>query len=118
MFKTLNLEFPTHPSNYVPRGIVQGTPLNWRDDITGRMESAVMAYLKQMPDEEQLKLVIAYIKHHIHAPCWLEQSPFDEVDEEMEAEIHALRERSLQLKTVEDVNEYINAALAVGLDPL
>lgn len=118
MFKTLNLEFPTHPSNYVPRGPVQGTPLNWRDDVTGRMESAVMAYLKQTPDEEQLKLVIAYIKHHIHAPCWLEKSPFGEVDEEMAEEIRALRKRSLQLKTLEDVNEYISAALHSALDPL
>lgn len=118
MFKTLNLDFPTHPSNYVQVGMVQGMPLNWQNCATFGMQQAVMAYLNQRPSGEELQLVIAYIKHHIHAPCWLEQSPFGEVDEEMAASIRALRERSLQLKTVEDVNEYINAALAVALDPL
>lgn len=114
MFKTLNLDFPTHPSNYVQEGM----PLNWQNCATFSMQQAVIAYLNQTPSEHELNMVIAYMKHHIHAPCWLEQSPFGEVDEATAAEIRALRERSLQMKTVEDVNAYIQAALAVGLDPL
>lgn len=56
---------PTAPGNYVTRFAVPQTPLNWSDDVTGIMRAAVMAYLDQRPTAEQLKVVIAYIQHHI-----------------------------------------------------
>lgn len=118
---TFSPENPTDPSGYITRGTITGTPLNWRDDVTGGMESAVMAYLNQGQEEvspEHLQLVIAYIQHHIHAPCFLEESPFGEVDPWMSGYIIGLRQKALNLKTVEDVNEYIDAAMEVGLDPL
>ncbi|MCL4296305.1 MAG: hypothetical protein KJ077_11275 [Anaerolineae bacterium] len=115
---TLNLEKPTDPANYIDREFARGTPLNWQDDVTGRLRAAVMDYLNQKPTDEQLKLVIAFVQHHIHAPCWLEASPFGEVDEEMAAEIKALRELSLTLVSLKDVNQFINRAIGIGLDPL
>lgn len=115
---TLDLHNPTDPKNYVDRPFAKGTPLNWQDDISGIVSGAVMAYLKQDVTPEQLAIVIAYMQYHIHAPCWLEQSPFKEVDEEMAAEIRQLRGRSLKLETLEDVNRYIEAALDAALDPL
>lgn len=108
---------PTAPHSYVHRGFVQGMPLYWGDDVSGVMLAAVRAYHDQQPTPEQLRMVIAYIQHHIHAPCWLESSPFN-VNEEAEATIRALRERSLTLASVVDVNEYIHEAIGIGLDPL
>lgn len=115
---TLDLKNPTDPRNYVDREFAKGTPLNWRDDVTGQMGAAVMAYLNQKLTDEQLNLVISYVQYHIHAPCFLEQSPFGEMDEEMASEIKLLRKRSLELKTIEDINEYINQAMNIALDPL
>jgi hypothetical protein len=114
----LNLEKPTDPSNYVDRSFAKGSPLNWQDDVSGQMSSAVMGYLHQKPTEDELKKVIAYIQYHIHAPCWLESSPFGVTDDEMAAEIRALRALSLTLNTVQDVNEYIERAMNIALDPL
>jgi hypothetical protein len=113
----LNLENPTDPALYVKRGTVEGMPLYWRDDVTGRLPAAVMAYLNHKPTPEQLGLVIKYIQHHIHAPCFLEKSPFEVIDELAE-EIRALRALSLELKTIQDVNQYIHRALAWALDPI
>lgn len=118
IFQTWDPKDPTNPNSYVSRGFVQGMPLYWRDDITGAMTSAVMAYLERTANATQLALIIAYIQHHIHAPCWLESSPYSDVDEEMATEIRALRARSLALVSADDVNQYIQAALQIGLDPL
>ncbi len=113
-----NPENPTDPKGYVSRGPVSGLPLSWQDDMSGQTQAAVMAYLEQEVTPQQLKLVIAYIQHHIHAPCFLESSPFGNVDSWMIGYITGLRQKSLALETIEDVNEYIDAALEVGLDPL
>lgn len=115
-------DHPTDQKNYIDRPFAQGTPLNWRDDTTGVMPAAVMAYLNQTPTDDQLQLVIAYIQHHIHAPCFLEKSPFHTANADpetsFEPEIKALRETSLKLKTLKDINKYINQALEIALDPL
>ena len=97
---------------------VKGIPLNWQNEVSGRLEKAVMAYLNQTPTPEQLKIVIAYIQYHIHAPCWLESSPFGKIDEDMVIEINSLRTQSLNLTSLKDVNQYIHKALEIGLDPL
>lgn len=112
------LSDPTNPSSYREVSTIKGCPLNWQDDVDGRLQEAVMAYLNQTPTPKQLQLVIAYIQHHIHAPCWLESSPFGDVDGEMATEILELRELSLSLTTREDVNAYIHRALDSALDPL
>lgn len=114
---TLDLKHPTDPANYVDRPFAKGTPLSWRDDVTGTVPAAVMAYLNQEASDEQIKMVIAYLQYHIHAPCWLETPPWGETDEEMAEEIRALRALSLKMSNVADVNQYIHSALDSALDP-
>lgn len=118
IIETWDPKNPTNPRSYINRGVVRGTPLHWEHDVTGKMQQAVMAYLERKATPQSLALVIAYIQHHIHAPCWLESSPYGQVDEEMATAIRALRERSLMLTTAAEVSQYIHAALEIGLDPL
>lgn len=114
--KILDLQNPTNPKNYVDRPYAKGTPLYWGDDQTGRLRVAVMAYHLQRADGADLQLVIAYTQYHIHAPCWLET--FEDADALHAAEVNALRKMSLELKTIEDLNEYIDRAMGLALDPL
>lgn len=114
----LNKNNPTDPASYRDVGSVKGMPLNWKDDITNQMQPAVLAFLDAEASPEELRLVIIYIQHHIHAPCWLETYPFDEIDDECQEALQKLRERSLELKTQEDVNQYIHDCLEWGIDPL
>ncbi len=118
---TLDLEHPTDPTNYVDRPWAKGTPLYWQHEVTGRLRLAFLAYLSGSPTADELHTVIAYIQHHIHAPCWLETLPLEEgetPDEEFNNEIRALRALSLTLVTAQDVRQYIDRAMDIGLDPL
>jgi hypothetical protein len=91
----------------------------WQDDVTGKMQEVVKAHLDQNPTPDQLKIMIAYLQHFIHAPCWLEQSPsFGKIDPEIADKIRTLREQSLGLKSLDDVNQFINSAMEIAIDPL
>lgn len=110
-----DVENPTNPGLYHDMGPVHGMPLDWRQDQTGTMPAAVQAYYDKSMTPEQLILVIAYIRHHIHAPCW---TSIKDIDEELTSFILELRRLSLELKTSEDISEYIAKALDWALDPL
>ncbi|MEZ4684170.1 MAG: hypothetical protein R2932_59165 [Caldilineaceae bacterium] len=117
---SLDLANPTNPANYVDRygGALPGSPLNWRDDVSGQMQETILSYLEQRSTPEQLKTLIAYLQHYIYAPCWLEQNPFGEVDEEIAAAIRKLREQAKRMVTLHEVNDFINEMINIGLDPL
>lgn len=116
--KQWDFKDPTNPAFYVQRGYVPGMPLYWEDDITGTLPAAVRAYFEGTMTDDQVALVIAYIQHHIHAPCWIDTSLFGDLDEEIATQIRTLQQQSLTLKTATDINLYIQAALALALDPL
>jgi hypothetical protein len=109
---------PINPQHYHSIGKIEGFPVNWRDDVTGKLPAAVMAFLEGNPSPEDVTLVIQYIKHHIHAPCWIETAPKDEYFPEHKAEIDKLRAKAMGMKTEADIREYINHSLDYGLDPL
>lgn len=108
---------PTNRNSYVDSPPVFGLPLNWRDDQSGIMGHAIMAYLNQCPSDEQLSLVIAYVKHYVHAPVWIETRPEHITDPIMDSRIAAIREKALTLKTMTDVNNLVAEAAEIGLDP-
>lgn len=113
----LDLQNPTKSENYVDRLSAKGTPLYWRDDMSGQLKTAIWAFLNHTPSPDQLQTVIAYIQYHIHAPCWLETCPWD-VDEETAENVRTLRRLSLDLKTEREVQIYIASAMNMALDPL
>jgi hypothetical protein len=115
---TLDLSNPTAPTNYVAQTILQGSPVHWRDDVFGKLAHAILAYLNRTPTAEQLRMVIAYLQHHIHAPCWLEQSPYENAEEALGDQLRALRSASLAMVAIEDVDRFLLGCIQIGLDPL
>ncbi len=109
---------PTDSKNYRDTEFVKGVPFNWHNEVGGSLSKAIMSFLYGDADRESLKIVVAYIQHHIHAPMWLTPEPGEEEVTEIINEIHALRALSLQLKTQNDIRNYINRSMKIGLDPL
>ena len=117
--QTLNLQNPTDPSSYQQLGHIIGLPLYWHNCTHPAIPQAIQAYLEQRATAQQLKFVIAYLQHLIHAPCWLEAFPSSNGPAATTAtEIAALRQFSLTMTTVEQVNHFINRALDINIDPL
>jgi hypothetical protein len=92
-----------------------GLPFYWRDEISGELTRAVMAYLNwgvngQQITEDQVELVADYLSYWVNAPCW-DQETFEE-------EIAALRAGATKLKTPEGINAWIHKALEIAADPL
>ena len=111
-----NADNPTDPSSYVVQ--FQGigaTPLNWQNEQTGVLRGAIMAYLNQAQTVQQLRLVIAYVQHYIHAPCWAD-IVVDEPDRQQALE--QLQKSSMALLTVSDVNQWLGESVKFGVDPL
>lgn len=115
--KTLDLKNPTNPDNYVSRGDITGLPLYWQDDITGTLRSTILAYYDRKMNPEQLATLIAFLQHFIHAPCWLENLPF-EATAQTKKEISELRTMAMGMKTIADINGFIWRCLDYGIDPL
>lgn len=111
-----DIKNPTNPDLYHPIGNIPGMPVSWQSDVSGQMQDAVHAFYTGHLTSDQLDIVIAYIRHHIHAPCWLENNP--EIDRESKSDIEELRRLSWLLKTSEDVSKYIAKAMDMALDPL
>lgn len=109
MNHTHTFQFPT--TYLAPRG----TPLYWRDEMSGVLPAAIWAYIAHVaepltapaPAPEQLGLVIAYLRYVIAAPCW-----------KGDRELAALRAGAGKLATLRDVRAWIGRAVKLGIDPL
>lgn len=106
---TLSFEMPT---TYEPP---LGTPLYWRNEVTGVLGAAIWAYIahgaeptvQPAPSAEQLALVVAYLRYVINAPCWHGGMG-----------LAVARIGVEKLATVEDVQTWIMGCLEIGIDPL
>ena len=91
-----------------------GFPQHWRDEPTGELQTAVLAYIGYRgvetpePNNRQIELLRDYLVHYIGAPAWAG-------DPEMMA---GLRRRAAEIESVEDVSVLISDFLEIGLDPL
>src|SRR5215472_7145936 len=64
-------------------------PLNWADEISGKLTDAVLAFFKGGPlTPEHFELVRGYCEYYVRAPCW-EAKPF--MDESDRAALAMLR---------------------------
>ena len=109
------------PAFYRTIGNVSGLPLNWRDEVTGVLPTAVMRYLNHRIDgtsidEIDLELVRAYLQHFIEAPCWNHMNDIPEMG--MASDLADLRRDVRDLKTPDAIAAWIHRCLDLGIDPL
>jgi hypothetical protein len=100
----------------MPRGYEPpyGTPLYWMDEVTGELPAAVKAFFaygaepneQPPPTSIEIGLVIDYCRYVIYAPCW--KGPG----------VRSLRKLAKRMTTVEELNQFIQKCLKVGIDPL
>ena len=106
------------------------TPLYWRDETSGKLESAVIAFFepyaslthasltqkKLAPDlsAEQIKLLRDYLVYYIKAPCW-KNNPH--ADSEEFAAIDRLTEQAQNISCRKDIEQFAQDCLQLGLDP-
>jgi hypothetical protein len=96
-----------------------GLPLFWRHEV-GSLPAAVEAYLADRTGgapctPDQIELVRLYLAQWINAPCWTETCA---PDEEMAADLQALRRDAETLATADGIHDWLMRALDLGLDPL
>ncbi len=120
----------THPLQdlyYMPNYLGQpaypgGFPFYWRQENwqgTGAdlLRKAVPAYYTWKvgegpePDKDCFEVIRQFLIYHIYAPMW-ELNPFDTSGLEM------LREHSLKIKDWKGIDEHIELAMDIGIDPL
>lgn len=97
--------------SYAPGGI----PRYWRDEVSGRMEQAVMNFLERNATAEDLALIQAYFKHWINAPGY-DDNPHHTPDSRQQ--LAELR-RSIELAGCQaTLEQWQREALKIGIDPL
>lgn len=87
-----------------------GLPLYWGNEQSKKLPRAVIKYFGQQPlNQSELELLINYCRYYINAPCW-QNKPF-------ETKLQDLRKEATALTTVEEISEWINNCLNIGIDP-
>lgn len=103
------------PQIYVPP---LGTPLYWRDELSGQLPDAMWAFLKHTshpgiepaPTKEQINLLREYFQYYIFAPCWQTSN--------QETEFAQLRTDVQFLHSAYAIEKWIERCLEIGLDPI
>ncbi len=91
-----------------------GTPLQWQDDVSGVLPTAVKTFFQwsgyQQPlTPGHLQMIREYCRYYINAPCWQIGG--------MEQQFAELRQRVTHLQTSEEIETWCLDALEVGIDP-
>ncbi len=92
-----------------------GLPFYWRDEVSGELGRAVMAYLNNRIEgttvtDAQIALLRDYLSHWINAPCWMASG--------FECEMSNLRSSVRELETATEIDDWLHQALDIGMDPL
>lgn len=89
-------------------------PLRWQDDQSGVLPAAMLAFFEDGTTLEQLELVREYGEYYIHAPMW-DWNPH--LTEEGKAELARARRLIKTAHTRQDLMEWVDACLDMGIDP-
>jgi hypothetical protein len=91
-------------------------PKYWRDETGGELVPAMERYIKRKDlSLRDLVLIRAYLRQWIESPAW-DLNPHS--DEHSAANLKLLRESATKLFRRADIEEWIRAALEIGIDPL
>lgn len=85
-----------------------GQPLYWQQETSGKLKEAVLTYVDNKPlNESQILSLKLYFQQWISASAW---EPTDEVID--------LRYSVEKIATVKDIDNWVEDAIAAGVDPL
>ncbi len=94
-----------------------GLPLRWRDETSGELPQVFFKLMNHWsdpknpaPNTEEIDLIRSYLVYYINAPCWLLS--------DMQSKIDQLKVNAIKIKTVDDINHWIDRCWDIGLDPL
>lgn len=102
------------PFNPMPPYPPDGIPYYWLNEQSGQLPTAINAYLHcrgggELPTDKQIFFIRCYLEHWVNAPCWAE----DDI-----GTLAKLRQTAPQIKTVADIDKWLDLALEIALDPL
>ena len=88
-----------------------GAPLQWQDEATGELSTAIKAYLHYQPlNSKQITLISDYLRYYIAAPCWKREG--------MEAKFEDLEARTKLLRNEQQIKAWLKNCSELGLYPL
>ena len=91
-------------------------PGYWRNETGGALAPAIEAYLNQRPMcREDFQVIARYLTQWIDAPCW-DNEPL--LDEELKTELKLLRMRARLIRSRVEIDQWIEDAMGLGIDPL
>jgi hypothetical protein len=91
----------------------------WQGNSREMVEEAVHRYysyaLKKIPalPPQDSEIIMQYITYYIHAPVWEMTTA-----EAFEDELKELRRKADEMKSIDELPEFIYGCLEIGLDPL
>lgn len=100
-----------------------GTPLYWRDELSGELHDAIHAFVgygadkRNLPTFKQVVLTVAYLKYVIDAPCWRGDTMLDGLRAQAE-ELVSSKKCAVIGEWCDEINAWIMKCLEIGIDPL
>jgi hypothetical protein len=100
----------------IPNIYPNGGPLAWQNDTSGTMPAVMLAFFerKKPLTPAQFELVREWGEYYLNAPAW-DANPY--MDDEMRAELAALRKQIKEAKDLKDIDAWVEACLDIGIDP-
>lgn len=101
----------------------QGMPMYWRDEMSGKMLSAVVAFWSPYADSpqnipelsaEHVCLLREYIVHWVEAPCF-QANPHMTMENKLQLESAIIQAKNINNRA--DINVVLNALSELAIDP-
>jgi hypothetical protein len=92
------------------------TPKYWPNETSGKLQGPMTRYIgNQSLSADDILCIRAYLRQWIDSPAW-DLNPA--ADNESRLELATLRTTARQIKSRQEINEWIAIATKLGMDPL
>ncbi|AFY74751.1 hypothetical protein Syn7502_02813 [Synechococcus sp. PCC 7502] len=83
-------------------------PLYWKNETSGHLEAAVIAYVNRLElSSKDIGLLKSYFAIWVNATVWMQSKELENLRQSVEA-----------IATVEDIHQWLDKAIDIGIDPL
>lgn len=91
-------------------------PRYWMHETSGVLAPVIRAYLNRLPfGPVEVATMRAYLRQWINSPTW-DMNPH--IDENGKARLEMLRQMIPEIRTRENVDQWLQIAMEAGIDPL